>query len=68
MEGTFFVDPASPEQQAAMVLNHLEFRSADADDTGDAADWLLDDVVDVEGAEWLELEDDAETMLIEGWE
>jgi hypothetical protein len=57
--GEYLIDPASPEQQATVVLSHLQRARArmqsDAGEFQDTADWL-GELTDSEAAEWLESE------------
>ncbi|HEY7617320.1 MAG TPA: hypothetical protein VH744_10990 [Terriglobales bacterium] len=57
--GEYLIDPASPEQQAALVLSHLQSARAarfqpDAGEFLEAAEWML---ADSEAEEWLESEE-----------
>jgi len=52
--GEYLVDPASLEQQAALVLSHLRSVApqADVDDLMEAVEWMEEDMPDTESAEW----------------
>jgi hypothetical protein len=63
--GEYLVDPASPEQQAALVLSHLESARAarlqtDAGEFLESAEWMLEELGDSEAGEWLESEESPE--------
>jgi hypothetical protein len=64
--GEYLVDPASPEQQAAAVLAHLEAAVPAAElqygagEFLEAAEWINEDLEDWESEEWLEAEETAE--------
>jgi hypothetical protein len=70
--GEFLVDPASPEQQAALVLSHLQSASASKPQSNlgefiETAEWMLQDSTDSESEGWLESEDYIEMVrLIDG--
>jgi hypothetical protein len=62
--GEYLIDPASPEQQAALVLSHLQSAGAarlqsDAGEFMETAEWTLEELDDSE-AEWLESEESTE--------
>ena len=65
--GEYLIDPASPEQQAALVLSHLQAARASRfqDDSGElleTAEWMLEELADSESEEWLESEESAEMV------
>ncbi len=63
--GEFLVDPASPEQQAALVLSHLQsarparIHSDSGEFTG-MGEWMSEELADFESEEWLESEEGIE--------
>jgi hypothetical protein len=64
--GEYLVDPASPEQHAALVLSHLrsgaaEFQS-DSGDFMETVEWMREELVDSEAEEWLEAEESTEMV------
>ncbi len=65
--GEFLVDPASPEQQAALVLSHLQsarparFHS-DSGEFMEMAEWMSEELADSESEEWLESEESTEMV------
>jgi hypothetical protein len=54
----YLIDPASPEQQAALVLSHLQSGAArfqsGSGEFMETVEWMLEDLADSESAEWLE--------------
>ena len=65
--GEYLIDPASPEQQAALVLSHLEPARAarlqtDAGEFLESAEWMLEELGDSEAGEWLESEESTEMV------
>jgi hypothetical protein len=65
--GEYLIDPASPEQQAALVLSHLGGARAARLQTGggeflESAEWMVEELGDSEGMEWLESEENAEMV------
>jgi hypothetical protein len=63
--GEYLIDPASPEQQAALVLSHLQSAGAarlqsDAGEFLETAEWMLEELGDSEAEEWLESEESTE--------
>ena len=65
--GEYLIDPASPEQQAAVVLSHLqpvagEFQESDVDDFGETVEWITEGFDDSESAEWPEYDEDVESV------
>jgi hypothetical protein len=63
--GEFLVDPASPEQQAALVLSHLR-RAPPAGTQGESADfaesteWIVEELGEAESAQWPESDESVE--------
>jgi hypothetical protein len=64
--GEYLIDPASPEQQAALVLSHLQSGAprsqTDAGEVIEAVEWMSEDLTDSESDEWLESEDITEMV------
>ena len=64
--GEYLIDPASPEQQAALVLSHLQSGAAEfQDDSGEFMEtvgWMPEELPDSESEEWLESEGITEIM------
>jgi len=65
--GEYLIDPASPEQQAALVLSHLQPARAarlqtDAGEFLESAEWMLEELGDSEAGEWLESEESTEMV------
>lgn len=63
--GEYLIDPASPEQQAALVLSHLESArparlQSDAGDFPESAKWMLEELGEQDAEEWLESEENTE--------
>jgi hypothetical protein len=63
--GEYLIDPAAPEQQAALVLSHLQSARAarlqsDAGEYLEVAEWLREGPADSEAEEWLESEESTE--------
>jgi hypothetical protein len=66
-DGEYLIDPASLEQQAALVLSHLQSARAvtfqsDAGEFIDAAEWMVEELADSESEEWLESEESTEMV------
>ena len=63
--GEYLVDPASPEQQGALVLARLqpdresEFDS-ESSESDEAAEWMIEALGDPQSDEWVEFEDSVE--------
>ena len=63
----YLIDPASPEQQAAMVLAHLQpagtatYRSGSGEFM-ETAEWMVEDFSASELDEWMESEDSTEIV------
>ncbi|OQW33442.1 MAG: hypothetical protein A4E19_03315 [Nitrospira sp. SG-bin1] len=65
-DGEYLIDPASPEQQAALVLSHIQrirpMRSqADPGDFVDMVEWSIEDFVGA-GSVWPEFDETSETV------
>ena len=64
--GEYLIDPASPEQQAAVVLSHLQSGAAefqpDSGEFVEAVGWMPEDLDSSESEEWLESEDSTEMV------
>jgi hypothetical protein len=72
--GEFLVDPASPEQQAALVLSHLQSSRARAfraptfesdenfGDVVEISEWMSEGFSDTESVEWMESDESTETV------
>lgn len=65
--GEYLVDPASPDQRAALVLSHLQQTRAaelrpDSDDFTEAMGWEAADVAEMESEEWPEIDESSETV------
>jgi hypothetical protein len=63
--GEYLIDPASPEQQAALVLSHLQSARAtrfqsDGGEFLEVAEWMFEEPADSETEEWLESEESTE--------
>jgi hypothetical protein len=62
-DGEYLIDPASPEQQAALALSRIQsvragkFQSAPGEFL-EAAEWIPVELADPDAAEWLELEEE----------
>jgi len=65
--GEYLVDPASPEQQAVLVLSRLQpvrqasFQSG-LDESLESAEWMLEAVSEMESADWPTSNESAETV------
>jgi hypothetical protein len=61
-DGEYLIDPASPEQQAALALSHVQsaragkFQSAPGEFL-EAVEWIPEEQADLKAGEWLELEE-----------
>jgi hypothetical protein len=64
--GEYLIDPASPEQQAAAVLSHLQSGAPQTQsDSGkhiETVEWMSEDLADSESVEWLESEEITEMV------
>jgi hypothetical protein len=64
--GEYLIDPASPEQQAALVLSHLQSSAprsqSDSGEIMETVEWMSEDSADSESVEWLESEDITEMV------
>lgn len=62
--GEYLIDPASPEQQAALVLESVRPArfSSDSDEFAEVAEWMIEGLADSESEEWLEFEESTETV------
>ena len=64
--GEYLIDPASPEQQAAVVLSHLQSRETEFQpDSGEfleAVEWMPGELDSSESEEWLESEESTEMV------
>jgi hypothetical protein len=64
--GEYLVDPASPEQQAAVVLSHLQSDAAefqpDSGEFMEAVEWMMEEFDGSESEEWPEYEESAEMV------
>jgi len=63
--GEYLVDPASPEQQAALVLSRLRslrpaWLRSDSGDFAESVEWIAEDLGDSD--EWIESEESGETV------
>ena len=63
--GEYLIDPASPEQQGALVLKRLQpDRESDFDsessESDEAAEWTIKALGDPESTEWVEFDDSGE--------
>ena len=67
--GEYLVDPASPEQQAALVLSHLQAParpprlSSSPSDFVEISEWMSEGLYDSESEEWIESEESSEMVL-----
>ena len=61
-DGEYLIDPASPEQQAALALSRVQsaragkFQSAPGEFL--EVEWIPEEQADLEAGEWLELEEE----------
>jgi hypothetical protein len=64
--GEYLIDPASPEQQAAVVLSHLQSGAAqfpsDSGEFVETVGWMREESADTESGEWQEFEESAEMV------
>jgi len=65
--GEYLVDPASPEQQAALVLSHLhspraETFESDSAELMETVEWMNEELADSESDEWIESEESIEMV------
>lgn len=64
--GEYLIDPASPEQQAAVVLSHLQSGAAefqpDSGEFVEAVEWMMEEFDGSESEEWPEYEESAEMV------
>lgn len=66
--GEYLVDPASPEQQAALVLSRLQsprrpwFRSDSGETADETVEWIGEELTDSESDEWIESVESGETV------
>jgi len=64
--GEYLIDPASPEQQAALVLSHLQSGAArfqsDSGEFIETVGWMREESADSESEEWLESEESTEMV------
>ena len=64
--GEYLIDPASPEQQAAVVLSHLQSGAAglqpDSGEFVETVEWMSEELADSESEEWLESEESTEMV------
>ena len=64
--GEYLIDPASPEQQAALVLSHLQSGAAkfqsDSGEFMETVEWMGEESADSESEEWLESEESIEMV------
>ena len=64
--GEYLIDPASPEQHAAVVLSHLQSGAAgfqpDSGEFVEAVEWISEELGSSESEEWLESEESTEMV------
>jgi hypothetical protein len=65
--GEYLIDPASPEQHAAIVLSHLqpgagEFQESDEGEFVETVEWLTEEFDESESEEWPEYDEDIESV------
>ena len=65
--GEYLIDPASPEQQAAVVLSHLQsgapqFQESNLGEFVETVDWIMEGLDGSESQEWLESDESAEMV------
>lgn len=64
--GEYLIDPASPEQQAAVVLSHLQSGAAgypsDSGEFVETVGWMREESADTESGEWQEFEESGEMV------
>jgi hypothetical protein len=65
--GEYLIDPASPEQQAAVVLSHLQsgapqFQESNLSEFVETVDWIMEELDGSESQGWLEFDESAEMV------